>query len=100
MILSFWSFVIHYSSSLLLSTLQTEVKIDEEKHRLGIVETAPDRDQIISNARRRFRLNAKQGIEYLVETGFFAMKGTPEEVARFMYEVGESEYGYCNMNFY
>lgn len=66
--------------------LETEVKIDEEKHRLGIVETAPDRDQIIANARRRFRLNAKQSIEYLVETGFFAMKGTPEEVARFMYE--------------
>jgi hypothetical protein len=48
---------------------------------------ALDREGIIENARKRFKMSAKAGIEYLREMDFFPNRGTPHEIARFFIEV-------------
>ena len=66
---------------------QIEESIDEEKRRLGVDQVPIARDMLIDTARRRFRVNPKHGIQYLIDNAYFEHRGTPEEIAKFLFEV-------------
>ncbi len=63
------------------------MKIEEEKKKLGLLDSGLDREGIIENARRRFKTSPKAGLDYLREMSFFPERGTPQEVAKFFFEV-------------
>jgi cytohesin len=52
---------------------------------MGLSPRQLDTSTIIANARKRFNVDAKDGIRYLVEAKFFSEGGTAAEVARFLY---------------
>jgi cytohesin len=67
--------------------MQTDIKIEEEKKKLGLSAESLDRDTLLDHARKRFKISPKAGLDYLREMNFFEQRGTPQEIARFFFEV-------------
>ena len=77
-----------YVTPLLTRTyVQTDIKIEEEKKKLGLSAESLDRDTLLDHARKRFKISPKAGLDYLREMNFFEQRGTPQEIARFFFEV-------------